>query len=244
MDQAGSRTQLPSVVVAVGTLLLVLFGTALLEDIPMPAIGTIVAVAVVPLLGIAEFRMLWRQDRGEFAVGAVCFLGALLLGPIPGIFLSFVLSLIVLASRAANPPVAVLSERGIETGLLNPATSEEPLTATGLAILRFAAPLFFANSAVLGDAARKAYADAGPDRLKHLVVDLEAVTDIDVTAAENLESLMGFLEEKQVTLGYSRARPEILDRLRHLGLLDDATHIYPTNRAALEALAPAPGGGV
>ena len=48
MDQAGSRTQLPSLVLAAGTLLLLLFGTALLADIPSPAIGAIVAVAILP----------------------------------------------------------------------------------------------------------------------------------------------------------------------------------------------------
>lgn len=50
MDQAGSRTQLPSIVLACGTLLLLLFGTALLTDIPSPAIGAIVGVAILPLL--------------------------------------------------------------------------------------------------------------------------------------------------------------------------------------------------
>ena len=109
MDQAGSRTQLPSIVTAIGTLLLVLFGTALLEHIPSPAIGAIVAVAILPLLGVREFRLLWSQDRAEFAVGAVCFLGALLLGPIAGIALAFVLSLIVLAGRAAHPPIRLLA---------------------------------------------------------------------------------------------------------------------------------------
>ena len=62
MDQAGSRTQLPSLVLAVGTLLLLLFGTALLADIPSPAIGAIVGVAILPLLGIREFaRALARR---------------------------------------------------------------------------------------------------------------------------------------------------------------------------------------
>ena len=69
MDQAGSRTQLPSVVTAAGTLLLLIFGTALLEDIPSPAIGAIVGVAILPLLGIKEFRELWATDRAEFLIG-------------------------------------------------------------------------------------------------------------------------------------------------------------------------------
>lgn len=50
MDHAGSRSQLPALVTAAGTLLLLIFGTALLEHIPSPAIGAIVTVAVLPLL--------------------------------------------------------------------------------------------------------------------------------------------------------------------------------------------------
>jgi sulfate permease, SulP family len=238
MDQAGSRTQLPSIVTAVGTLLLVLFGTALLEHIPNPAIGAVVAVAVVPLLGIGEFRRLWGQDRGEFAVGAVCFLGALFLGPIAGIAVAFILSLVLLASRAANPPFAVLSRAGIESGELTPVTETDPTTTRGLVILRFAAPIFFANSTELGDRARQAVraGGTGDDAVQHLVLDLEAVTDVDVTGAENLESLIGWLHDRGVSIGYSRARPETLQRLEHLGLLEGAT-VHRTNRAAIEALA-------
>ncbi|HEY5846935.1 MAG TPA: hypothetical protein VIT42_09125, partial [Microlunatus sp.] len=62
-------------VTAVGSLALVVFGTALLEHIPSAAIGAIVGIvgiAVLPLLGVADFRQLWRLDRAEFLVGAVC----------------------------------------------------------------------------------------------------------------------------------------------------------------------------
>ncbi|HEY5788540.1 MAG TPA: STAS domain-containing protein [Microlunatus sp.] len=68
--------------------------------------------------------------------------------------------------------------------------------------------------------------------------DLETVTDVDVTGAENLETLIEWLRDREVSLGYSRARPEILARLEHLGLLEGAT-VYPTNRAAVLALAVA-----
>ena len=239
LDQAGSRTQLPSLVTAVGTLALVVFGTALLEHIPSPAIGAIVGVAVLPLLGIGEFRQLWRLDRGEFAVGAVCFLGALLLGPIAGIALAFILSLIVLAARAASPPITVLSRAGIEDGTFSAVTAEQPLTAPGLVIMRFSAPIFFANSTGLGDAARAAIRNSGSG-VTHLVLDLEGVTDVDVTGAENLEALRSWLTDRGITLGFSRARPEILARLTQLGLLEGAT-TYLTNREALAALEP-PGG--
>src|SRR5690606_5203035 len=108
MDQAGSRTQLPSLVLAVGSLLLLMFGTALLSDIPSPAIGAIVAVAVARLIGIGELSDLWRLSRFEFGVAMSCLLGVLVLGPIRSILLAFVLALINLARRAASPPIDIL----------------------------------------------------------------------------------------------------------------------------------------
>lgn len=102
IDQTGSRTQLPALVAALGAVLMLVFGTALLADIPSPAIGAIVGIAVIPLLGIGDFRMLWRLSRFEFCVGATCFATTLLVGPVMGIVVSFVLALINLARRAST----------------------------------------------------------------------------------------------------------------------------------------------
>jgi len=235
MDSAGSRTQLPSVVLAVGTLLLLLFGTSLLADIPSPAIGAVVGVAVLPLLGIKEFRRLWKQDRFEFAIGAVCFLVTLFVGAIPGIVVAFVLALINLAKRAANPAIDVLESDGDpKQSLLDEATAGGT-TAPGLIVVRLAAPLFFANGTVFSSAVKNAVTEAS-DPVHHVVIDLEAVTDVDVTGAEAFEELEEWLTSNDVSLAFSRARPRTKARLEQLGLLSDQT-FYDTNRAAVLALA-------
>ncbi|GAA5211347.1 SulP family inorganic anion transporter [Microbacterium kyungheense] len=237
MDSAGSRTQLPSIVLAVGTLLLLLFGTALLADIPSPAIGAVVGVAVLPLLGIKEFRQLWKQDRFEFAVGAVCFVVTLFVGAIPGIVVAFVLALINLAKRAANPAIDVLESDGDpKESLLDEATTGES-TAPGVVVVRLAAPLFFANGAVFTSAVKKAVTEAS-DPVHHVVIDLEAVSDIDVTGAEAFAALEEWLTSQGVSLAFSRARPRTTARLKELGLLSDQT-FYATNRAAVTALTQA-----
>ncbi|GAA5204026.1 SulP family inorganic anion transporter [Microbacterium jejuense] len=235
MDSAGSRTQLPSIVLAVGTLLLLLFGTALLADIPSPAIGAVVGVAVLPLLGIKEFRELWKQDRFEFTVGAACFLVTLFVGAIPGILVAFVLALINLAKRAANPAIDVLESDGDpKQSLLEEATTGQS-TAPGVVVVRLAAPLFFANGAVFTAAVKKAVTEAS-DPVHHVVIDLEAVTDVDVTGAEAFASLEDWLSGEGVSLAFSRARPRTMARLQKLGLVTDQT-FYDTNRAAVTALA-------
>lgn len=232
MDQAGSRTQLPTLITALGTLLLLIFGTALLEDVPSPAIGTIVAVAVVPLLGIRDFVRLWRLDRFEFAIGAACFLGALFIGPIAGIVIAFVLAVINVTRRAANPPIDTLEADGDpDASLLEAAPPGEP-TAPGVIVVRLAAPLFFANSTVFEQAVARAVAATDA---RHLVLDMEAVTDIDVTGAEAWETMRRSLAAHGADLALTRVRPGIRERLEHLGLADGVRH-FATNREALAAL--------
>ncbi len=236
MDQAGSRTQLPSLVLAVGTLLLLLFGTGLLADIPSPAIGAIVAVAVLPLLGVAEFIQLWRRDRFEFMVGAICFAVTLFVGSIPGILVAFVLALINLAKRAASPAIDVLAaDDDPQESLLDDAPPGS-MTAPGVIVIRIAAPLFFANGAVCTDAVKRAVTAAGEREVRAVVIDMEAVTDTDVTAAEAFEGLTGWLADREVLLAFSRLRPESQDRLARLGILD-GQRVFATNRAAVAALA-------
>lgn len=235
MDQAGSRTQLPSLVLAGGTLLLLLFGTGLLEDIPSPAIGAIVGVAILPLLGVNEFSALWKLDRFEFLIGAVCFLVTLFVGSIPGILIAFVLALINIARRASAPAIDVLSADDRPSASLLDDAPRGEVTAPGVLVIRMAAPLFFANGDVFASAVRSAVQAAGDDAVRHVVIDMEAVTDADVTAAESFESLADWLEAREITLSFSRLRPNARARFRRLGILVER-EIFDTNRAAVATL--------
>lgn len=239
MDQAGSRTQLPSLVLAAGTLLLLLFGTAWLADIPSPAIGAIVGVAILPLLGVRDFRTLWRLDRFEFAVGAVCFLVTLFIGAIAGILVAFVLALINLAKRAANPAIDVLAADDNPADSLLDEASPGALTAPGIVVVRMAAPLFFANAAVFSQAVKRAVTAPGEGTVTQVVIDMEAVTDADVTAAEAFESLRDWLTDRDITVSFSRLRPRARRRLEKLGIVR-AERVYPTNRAAVDELRTRP----
>lgn len=237
MDQVGSRTQLPSLVLAVGTLLLLLFGTALLADIPSPAIGAIVGVAILPLLGIREFAAIWKADRFEFAIGAICFLVTLIVGSIPGILVAFVLALVNLAKRAANPAIDVLERGDTPSESLLTGAPAGSVTAPGVIVVRLAAPLFFANAEVFSQSVHSAVRAAGD--IRHLIVDMEAVTDIDVTGAESFQTLKEWLTARHIELSFSRVRPDARARLIELGMLGEE-RVFPTNRAALDELVPDP----
>ncbi len=236
MDQAGSRTQLPLVVTAVGALLLLLFGTSLMTDIPSPALGAIVAVAVVKLIGVAEFRHLWQQSRFEFGIGAACFLGVLFIGPLAGIVLAFLLSLIDLLRKSAYPAIDVL--KGSEDPNVSLVDTHHTVreTVPGVIVLRFAAPIFFGNAQTLSKSIRSAVEQA-PNPVSAFVLDMEGVSDVDVTGADALTKAHQWLQGQSITFAYSRVRPELRENLSRLHLLQ-GTHEYETNRAAVAALRP------
>lgn len=230
MDQLGSRTQLPSLVLALGAFVLLLVGTDLLSQIPSPAIGTVVTVAVLKLLGLGELKEIFVQSRYEFGIGLVCLIEVLVLGPLGGLFLAFVLDLINLARRASQPEVTVLT--AVETSG-TPIIASPEGTQPAAIVIRFAAPLFFANGAVLTNRLTEILRDAGPD-LKAVIIDAEAITDIDVTGADALRSVEKSPRDAGITLAVSRLRPGLRDRLRRFDLLVDAPE-FDTNREALMA---------
>ena len=235
MDQAGSRTQLPSLVLAAGTMLLLLFGTELLAQIPSPAIGAVVAVAVFKLLGLEELRELWGASRSEFGIAMACFLGVLVVGPLGGLLLAFVLSLINLVRRAANPTIDVLVGSQDPTVSLTETASDARETAPGVVVLRIAAPIFFANGSLLAD--RISELTEGPEpRPRVVVLDLEAVTDIDVTGADALRESIHKLAAEGIGFAYTRMRPGLRDQFEGQELLD-GTLEFATNREAVATLA-------
>lgn len=237
MDSAGARTQVPSVVLALGSLLLLVFGADLLSDIPSPAIGATVAVAVSGLVGVGEMRQLWRLSRPEFAIAVVAYLGVLLIGPIGGILIAFVLALVNLTRRAATSHVLVLADprRGPKEQDLGESPTQ---TVPGVLVLRLGGPIFFANATAFAADVRQRI-DQAPDPVRLVVLDLASVTDLDVTAAEELARLAEALTAEGTEIALARVSSDILEHVERFGLFAQA-HRYTTNRAALDAFAARP----
>jgi high affinity sulfate transporter 1 len=236
MDQAGSRTQLPLLVMAAGALLLLVFGAGLLADIPSPAIGAIVGVSVAKLIGIREFRHLWQLSRFEFSVAATCFAGVLLIGPLAGIVLAFILSLINLLRKAARPAVDILEGSDNPHLSLTAPAGGDGETVPGVIAMRFAAPIFFGNAQTLSAAMRRAVEQA-PHPVSAFILDMEAVADVDVTGAEVLAKELQWLQGQGITFAYSRVRPQLMGNLARMHVLQ-GHRVFETNRAAVAALRP------
>jgi MFS superfamily sulfate permease-like transporter len=84
-------------------------------------------------------------------------------------------------------------------------------------MLRWDAPLFFANAELFSDRVRQVIASAsGP--VRRVVVAAEPVTSVDVTAADALCELDDALRAANIELCFAEMKDPVKDTLRRFGI--------------------------
>jgi SulP family sulfate permease len=242
-DAAGGRTQLASLVATAALVPFLLLLTPLLRLLPMVALGAIVIFAGVQLVDLEEYARLYRVGRLSFVNGLLVTLGVLVIGVVPGIVVGVMLSLIVLLGRLARPPDAVLQRLPGTASFHDVGDETATETVPGLIAYRFYAPLVFANADHFMQRVRGLVA-VRRGRVRCVVIDVQAVTEIDVTAAEMLQRLGAELEAEGIAFKFARANRPLRVQVERLGLgahLDRST-VFPSVHAAIEAFLGEPSG--
>jgi len=85
--------------------------------------------------------------------------------------------------------------------------------------LRWDAPLFFANAEWFRETARTVIAES-PTPVRWLVVAAEAVTSIDITAADTLAELDDELQRAHIELVFAEVKDPVKDMLKQFGAFD------------------------
>ena len=251
---AGARSQVSGLVVAVLTVVTLLFLTGLFESLPEATLAAVVIAAVIELVDLpaltALYRMATRQLRGIYGIAArpdfyaavAALAGVLVFDTLPGLFIGIAVSLLLLLYRASRPHVAVLGQVPGRPGHYgdvqrHPENQLEP----GVVLLRVEGDLFFANADTVRDAIRNA---AGPGT-RAVVLDAETAPFIDVSAARMLVLLTGDLRRSGVELVIARDVGQVRDVLRRAETDAALPRAYPTVREAVEAVtgpeSPGPG---
>ncbi|MGP3932149.1 SulP family inorganic anion transporter [Nonomuraea sp. KM88] len=222
MDATGSRSQIPSVVCAIVVAVLVAFFSGLLAYLPNTALAGIVAVAVVRLIDARKLAELWRLRRSEFWIAVVCLLGVPVLGSLSAVIIAFLLSAVDVVRRASRPGTATL--RPGEHGRYVRGQEAGPLT-----VYRFESQLFFANT----DTFKTEITHLADQGARWIVLDAEAITDVDTTGAQALRETADMLRERGVTFAVSRATGSLRRLLARYGLA--GLTYYDSNEAAAAA---------
>jgi len=234
-EQSGAKSQVTGLVGAGLVAVLLLFLNSLLADLPQTALAAIVIVAALSLMDLAALRRYLDVRRSAFWVSLVASAGVILLGVLYGIVVAVVIAILLFFRRSWWPHGAVLGRVDAVAGWHDMRAYPDAQTIPGVVVYRWEAPLFFANSGSFREQIRRLVREHKPD---WIVLQCEAVTDVDVTAAEMLEQLDNELNSEGVHIAFAELRDRLQDLTLRYGLMDtlDREHFYPTLEAALEAV--------
>ena len=232
---AGQRSQVAGLFNAGLMLITMIALTPLFHDLPEAALAAVVIAAVAHLIDPSEFMRLYRIHRTDFILALVCLFGVLVLDVLPGLLVAVAVSIAALVYRASRPNTAVLGRAAGEESYRDVARNPEAETVPGLLVFRFDAELFFANANYFKDRVRELIRSAEPP-VTGLLIDAEAILDLDTSATDMLGELRTELADSDVELLLARVHGPVRDMLRKSGLEDaiGTDRLYPTVRAGVD----------
>lgn len=236
-EAAGSRSQLAGLISALVVAAVALWFTGIVAEIPTAALAGLVANAVVSVIDVKAMRTFARVRRSELYIALGCTAAVLLLGPIGGLILAMIATMVDLVRRIASAPWATLEPPDGDWEMQRFVAVTDPDAARsdmdGVTFVRLTGPLFFANA----DTLRERISTAASSDARWILLDFESVSDVDPTASEALADACSVVRQQDKVLGLTRVSAPVRDLLDRYGLTDDlgADHCYSTNREALAA---------
>lgn len=216
-ESGGARTPI-SGLIATGIILVVaLFFTDLLRNLPQPVLAAIIIMAVASLFKVKALRRLWRLHRGEFLVAMAALFGVLGAGLLKGVLIGAIISLVILIRRVSSPHVAFLGRipGARRYSDLSRHSDNEP--TPGALPFRVESGIVYFNAEHVFDSVL-ARVDASPEPIRLAVCDLSTSPTIDIAGARMLRNLHGELARRGVAFRLVEARSRVRDMLRVEGV--------------------------
>jgi SulP family sulfate permease len=236
-DSSGARSQVVGLATAAIVLVVLLFLTPLIEELPAAALAVVIVGAALSLFELRDVWGLRHVRHAEVVLSVAATIGVLVFGVLGGVALAIAFSIGVFVHRMARPHDAVLgrvddidSYRDLEQWV-------DAQTVAGLVVYRFDAPVFFPNAEYFRRRVLELVDRTHPPP-RLVVLNADSWTYVDTTAISMLRRLRGELAERGVTLAVARAKARLREVFRDTGFLDELgeENLFPTVRAAAAAL--------
>jgi sulfate permease, SulP family len=202
LEGAGSQSQIAQVTTAAVVALVLLLFTKPLQYLPHCVLGALVFLVAIRMINLRSLRDIRKESPAEFWLALTTAIFVVAVGVEQGIVLAMVMSLLRIVHHSYHPRSGVLIADGDGTWKLTPPVAGA-MTVPGLVLYRFGAALFYANASRFSDEIR-AIVGPSPTPVRWLIVDAEAITDIDYSAARVIEDLKKYLANAGVAFGVAR----------------------------------------
>ena len=231
----GSKTQVTGLIAAGGVIVIMFAVPDVVALMPAPTLAAIVITASLSLFDLKGWTWLFRVRRSEFLLSVAAAIAVLGIGVLEGIGVAIALSLANFVRKAWRPHSTELGKIAGVAGYHDRERHPEAEIVDGLLLVRYDAPLFFANAPDFGRRLQEMVRNAGRP-VKMVVVVGNAITDIDSTGAEILTDVLEDLTEKGVKFAFAGLKGPVKDRLRSYGLYDQigGDNFHPNTISAVD----------
>jgi MFS superfamily sulfate permease-like transporter len=235
LDEQGGRSQVANLTMAGIVLLVTMYATALLADMPKAVLGAIVFLIGWGLIDLLGMRTIRSRAPGEFLIAVATAAIVCAIGVEQGIIAAIVLSILALVSRQYRPRnfvVGVDAEGEPTYRAAEPGLQSQP----GLIVFRYDAELFYANANRFADDV-EALVQAAPDPVAWVVLDCSAIEDVDYSAGQALGHLIDYVHARGAHFAVARADARLIETLGVMGVLDrfGRDHVFGNLTDAFDA---------
>ncbi len=233
---AGAKTGFAAIVSGIIVGITLLFLTPLMYHLPLATLAAVIIIAVAGLFQIEPLVHSWKVNPHDTVVAFVVFNTTIYFAPHleKGVYIGIAISLAFYIYRTMRPHFAEVSMH--EDGTLKDAHIFGMQTSDTLAFFRYDGDLYFVNAGYLEK--RLVNAVAEKPQLKVVILDIEAVDQIDTTGEEMLTHLSKWFKEAGIELFITRPKFKVTDVLKRTGLYDKIgeEHIFSKRKDALATI--------
>jgi MFS superfamily sulfate permease-like transporter len=208
--QAGAKTQLSSLVTCCVVILALTLLAPVFSLLPQATLGATVFVAALGLVRLDAFRRIAFVRPRDAVLAALAALSVVVLGPLQGILMAVVLSMLTLLFEMNHPQVYVMGRKHGSTDFRDLQHYPQDETFPGLLIVHPVGRIYFANVERLHSRLLELIQSA-PEPVKILLLDASSISDLEYTVLDGLSRLGRELEGYGVTMWTAALNPKPLE---------------------------------
>ncbi|MGD8556774.1 MAG: SulP family inorganic anion transporter [Chromatiales bacterium] len=235
--RSGAKTGLFAIISALAVVLVLLFFTEYLYDLPQAVLAVIVMMAVFSLIRIKPLVQAWKVDKVGALTGVITFVATLVMAPAiaNGILIGVGLTILICLVRTMKPRADIVSRKpdgtlgGIQANNLTPISEH-------FVPVRFDGSLTFVNVAYFEDIILEALSDF--PKAKAILVVGSAINEIDASGEEKVREVAERLQQRGVKLMFSGLKHQVRRLLERAGVVEllGRESFFPDKETALRSL--------
>lgn len=201
-NSVGAKTQLAGLITGLGVILTLAVLTPIFAYLPKFVLGAIVVSSVVNLVAYDDAIHLYKVKKTDFALWIVAFLGTLFLGILFGLVLAVALSLAVVIHESVRPQVSLIWRVKGTNFYRSVKQSPQGEWVQGMLIIRFGAPMYFANMSFIRDTIISLMAETNKD-IRYVILEMSPVISVDSSALHIIEDMAKEFKKKDIYLVFA-----------------------------------------